>query len=361
MFKEFLYPLVQYFTPFNIFQYITFRAAFATITALLVTFLIAPKLIAFLRKKKLGESIRSDGPQTHHAKSGTPTMGGIMIAISTLVAVFLWQDLRQPYTWMGILVIIGFGLVGFIDDYIKVFKKNKEGLSAKSKLIGQFLVSFAVSLWIFLNQNQFTTDLYIPFVKEAVLDLSYFYIPFAMLLLVFFSNAVNMADGLDGLATGLVLFVAITYAIIAYVTGRVDWSEYLQVPYIPGAGEMTILALALAGACIGFLWYNSNPAEIFMGDTGSLMMGGTLAFMALMLKKEVLLVIVGGVLVIEAFSVMIQIGVFKLTKGKKRVFLMAPIHHHFELKGWAESKVVIRFWILGGLFAILGLSTFKII
>ncbi len=359
MFKELLYPLVKYFTPFNIFQYITFRAAYAAITALLLTFVFAPLIIRLLLKKKLGETIRGDGPQSHLGKAGTPTMGGVMIIISTFISVLLWQDLRQWYTWLGILAVLGFGAVGFIDDYIKVFKKDKRGLSGKAKLLGQFVLGFLISFLLYLyGDKAFATDLYLPFLKEPVLQLGFWYVPFGMLLIVFFSNAVNLTDGLDGLATGLVLMAVLTFAIICYVTGRADWSGYLGLPFIPGAGEMTVLALAMAGACVGFLWYNSNPAEIFMGDTGSLMMGGVLAVMSMAVKKEVLLWIVGGVFVMEALSVIIQVASFKLRK--KRVFLMAPLHHHFELKGWAESKVVLRFWILGGMFAILSLSTLKI-
>jgi phospho-N-acetylmuramoyl-pentapeptide-transferase len=359
MFKEFLFPLVEYFSPFNIFQYITFRAAYASITALLVTFIFAPGIIAWLRRKKLGETIRTDGPQSHQSKSGTPSMGGILIIISTVISVLLWQDLHQVHTWIGLLAIVGFGGIGFLDDYIKIFRKNKAGLPGRAKLVGQFAVSLAICVLLYLNSGKYQTYLYLPFLKEPILDMSWVFIPFGILLLVFFSNAVNLTDGLDGLATGLAIMAALAFAVISYISGRADWSEYLQFPQIAGAGEMTVLILALIGACIGFLWYNSNPAEIFMGDTGSLMLGGVLGFLALMLKKEVLLVIIGGVFVMEGLSVMIQVASFKLRKGK-RVFLMAPLHHHFELKGWAENKVVLRFWILGGLFAILSLSTLKI-
>lgn len=365
MFKEFLYPLVQYFTPFNIFQYITFRAAYAAITALLVTFVLAPPIIAYLRRKKLGESIRGDGPQSHQSKSGTPTMGGILMIISTVLAVLLWQDLRSSYTWIALLAIAGFGGVGLIDDYIKVFRKNKAGLSGKAKLVGQFTVAFLVCLALFLNGlhsdggRNVVSYLYLPFLKDHVLDLGWLFIPFGMVFLVFFSNAVNLTDGLDGLATGLAIPVALTFAILGYVTGRADWSAYLGFPHVAAASEMTVVSLAVLGACVGFLWYNSHPAEIFMGDTGSLMLGGAFGFMALMVKKEILLFIVGGVFVMEALSVMIQVASFKLRKGK-RVFLMAPLHHHFEMKGWAENKVVMRFWILGGLFAILSVTTLKI-
>lgn len=360
MFKEVFYPLVKFFTPFNIFQYITFRAAYAALSALLITFICAPLIIRYLRKKKLGEGIRADGPQTHLGKAGTPTMGGLMIVLSTVLAVVLWQDLRQLYTWLGLLTILGFGGIGFLDDYIKVFRKKKEGLSGKAKLILQFSVSFVICLLFYLYGNSdYATKIFVPFFKESILDLGPWYIPFGMLLMVWFSNAVNLSDGLDGLATGLVLMATLALGLIAYATGRIDWSGYLLLPFIPEASEMTVLAFALVGACVGFLWYNSSPAEIFMGDTGSLMMGGTLAFLSMTIKKEILLFIIGGVFVIEAVSVVLQVASYKLRK--KRIFLMAPLHHHFELKGWAETKVVMRFWILGGMFAILGLSTLKII
>jgi len=358
MFKEFLFPLVKYFSGFNIFQYITFRAAYAAITALLVTFLIAPPIIAALKRKKLGETIRVDGPQTHLGKAGTPTMGGSLIIIATLVAVLLWQDLQSPYSWIGIISIIGFGAIGFLDDYIKVFRKNKDGLSSWLKIAGQFGVGLliCVLLWHLVGPAQ--GKLYFPFLKNAVADLSVFWIPFGIVWLVGFSNAVNLTDGLDGLATGLMIMVGLTLGAIAYASGRIDYAQYLNIQYIPGGGEIAVLCLALVGACIGFIWYNANPAEIFMGDTGSLMLGGTLGAISLMVKKEVLLLIIGGVFVIEAGSVIIQVASYKIRK--KRVFLMAPLHHHFELKGWAENKVVMRFWILGGMFAILAISTLKL-
>ncbi len=359
MFKEFLFPLVKYFTPFNIFQYITFRAAYAAITALLIVIFIAPPIIEALRRKKLGESIRVDGPASHFSKAGTPTMGGILIIIATLVAALLWQDIRSPLTWVGIIAIVGFGAVGFMDDYIKVFKKDKNGLSSKAKLIGQFSVGALICAMLYVIGGPEQTKIYLPLIKGAVIDLGWLWIPFGMVFLTFFSNAVNLTDGLDGLATGLMIMVGLALAVVAYLSGRVDFAQYLGINFTPGGGEITILALALVGACVGFLWFNSNPAEIFMGDTGSLMLGGTLGTISLMIKKEFLLLIVGGVFVMELMSVVIQVASFKLRKGK-RVFLMAPVHHHFEKKGWPENKVVLRFWILGGMFAILALSTLKI-
>lgn len=358
MLKELLFPLVRYFTPFNVFQYITFRAAYAAVTALLISFVFGPSIIRSLGKLKAGEEIRHDGPATHHAKSGTPTMGGVMIILSIVVSALLWMDLQNLYTWMGVLATLGYGLLGFTDDFLKVVKKNSDGMRAAVKLLGQVAVGTTIAVILYANRLPTTTFLYVPFLKDPAIDLGLFYVPFAVLLLVATSNAVNLTDGLDGLATGLVLMVALAFAMLSYLAGRVDFAEYLQIPYIPGGGELAILSLALVGACIGFLWFNAHPAEVMMGDTGSLALGGLIGVIALMIKKELLLVIAGGVFVIEAASVIIQVLHYKRTK--RRVFLMAPLHHHFELKGWAESKVVLRFWILGGLFAILTLSTLKI-
>ncbi len=358
MFRELLYPLVKYFSLFNIFQYITFRAAYAAVTALLISFVFGPKLIVWLRKKKAGQEIREDGPQTHLKKSGTPTMGGILINVSISVSVFLWQDIRNVYTWIALLGIVGFGLIGFVDDYLKVFKKNSVGMKAKFKLFAQTGLSFVIVMLIYMNQNDHTALLYLPFLKKAVADLSVLYIPLAVLFLVGTSNAVNITDGLDGLASGLIIMVGIAFAVLSYLSGRADYAEYLQIPYIQNSGELSILCLAVVGACVGFLWFNAHPAEVMMGDTGSLSLGGIIGIIALLIKKEILLLIVGGVFILEIASVIIQVASYKLTG--KRVFKMAPLHHHFELKGWAESKVVIRFWILGGLFAILSLSTLKL-
>ncbi len=358
MLKELFYPLVNRLTFFNIFQYITFRAAYAAVTALIISFVLGPSVIALLKNVSARQKIREDGPETHRAKSGTPIMGGLLIILSVVVSVLLWQDLRSLHTWLGLFGLVGFGIIGFVDDALKIFRRNSEGLRAGFKFSGQVILSLLIVMVLYSTRNEHTTLLYLPFLKYPVLDLSIMYIPFAIVLLVGLSNAVNLTDGLDGLATGLVILVAVTFALLAYLTGRVDYSEYLQIPYIEGSGELTILCLAVVGACVGFLWYNSHPAEVFMGDTGSLALGGVLAVIAMMIKKEILLIIVGGVFVVEAASVIIQVVSFKLTG--KRVFRMAPLHHHFEMMGWAESKVVIRFWILGGLFAIVSLSTLKI-
>jgi phospho-N-acetylmuramoyl-pentapeptide-transferase len=358
VFPEIFLPLVKYFSAFNIFQYITFRSAYAAVTALVISFIFGPPLIRKLRRLKAGQEVRDDGPETHLSKSGTPTMGGLLILISISISMLLWMDLQNPYTWIILFSILGFGGIGFLDDYLKIFRKSSEGMHARVKFGGQTLISFIVVLTLFVTSNEYTTLLYVPFFKHPVVDLGWLYIPFGMLLIVGFSNAVNLTDGLDGLATGLVILVGVTFALLTYVTGRVDFSEYLQIPFIAGTGELTILCLALVGASIGFLWYNSHPAEVFMGDTGSLSLGGVLGVIALIVKKEILLIIIGGVFVLEVVSVMIQVISYKWKQ--KRVFKMAPLHHHFELKGWDESKVVVRFWILGGLFTILSLSTLKI-
>ncbi len=358
MLKEFLFPLTNIFTPFNVFQYITFRGAYAAVTSLLITFIFGPWTISMLRKLRFGEEIRGDGPETHLAKSGTPTMGGVLIILSIVVSGVLWLDIGVAYTWIGLLAVVGFGSIGIVDDLRKIRKKDKGGLSGWYKIVGQMAVATVIVLLLYVHGNEHVTLLYLPFLKNAVADLGLWYIPFAVILMVGTSNAVNLTDGLDGLATGLVLMVGLTFAVLSYVTGRVDYSAYLQIPYLPGGGELAILSLAVVGACVGFLWFNGHPAEIMMGDTGSLSLGGIIGALAVMTKKEVLLVIIGGVFVLEAVSVIMQVASFKFTG--KRVFRMAPIHHHFELLGWPESKVVLRLWILGGLFAILSLSTLKI-
>jgi phospho-N-acetylmuramoyl-pentapeptide-transferase len=358
MFKEFLFPLVKYFTYFNVFQYITFRAAYAAVTALLLSFLMGPWVIGKLQLLKAGQEIREDGPRTHLAKSGTPTMGGVMILFSIVASVILWQDLRNIYTWIMILAILGFGAVGFTDDILKITRKNSRGLPAAVKFLGQILVASLIAVLLYVYGTPYTTLLYLPMFKEAAWDMGLLWIPFAILLQVGFSNAVNLTDGLDGLATGLLIMVGIAFAALCYLSGRADYAEYLHIPLLPGAGELSVLCLAYVGASVGFLWYNSCPAQIMMGDVGSLSLGGVLGVLALLVKKEILLLIIGGVFVVEAASVMIQVVSYK-TRGK-RVFLMSPLHHHFELKVWPEVKVVVRFWILGGLFLILGLSTLKI-
>ncbi|WP_010259219.1 phospho-N-acetylmuramoyl-pentapeptide-transferase [Treponema primitia] len=358
MFLEFLYPLVKYFTPFNVFQYLTFRSAYAALTTLLLCFIFGPRIIESLRKLKIGQSIRDDGPATHLKKDGTPTMGGVLIIFSTVIAVLLWTDLENEKVWLTLGAFVAFGAIGFIDDFLKVRRHNSDGLPAWAKLALQFVVAVTITLILYNSDEEGITTLYVPFFKNPVVEMGNLWIPFAILLLVGESNAVNLSDGLDGLATGLLILVFIALAILTYITGRVDYSSYLGIPYIVGSGELTVFCLGAVGACIGFLWYNAHPAEVFMGDVGSLSLGGVAATISLIVKKEILILIIGGVFVLEAASVIIQVLVYKLRK--KRVFKMAPLHHHFEESGWAEAKVVIRFWILGGLFAIIALSTLKI-
>ena len=354
---KFLYSLRASFSFFNIFQYLTFRAAYAAITALLISFLFGPWVIARLRAIKTSWSAREDTPQTHKAKAGTPTMGGVLIILSFVVSILLWQDLTSVYAWLLLFGAIGFGAIGFADDLLKM-SRRKQGISAGVKFGGQFVISAIIVTVLYVQRGENTTLLYLPFLKRAVLDLSWFYIPFAVILMVGYSNAVNLTDGLDGLATGLVIMVGLALAVLAYVTGRADFATYLQIPFVKGAGEMAVFCLAVMGASVGFLWFNAHPADVWMGDTGALSLGGVLGVVALILKKEILILILGGVFVLETASVAIQVISFKLTG--KRVFKMAPLHHHFELSGWPESKVVTRLWILGGLFAILGISTLKI-
>ncbi len=357
MVLKLLYPLVKYFTFFNVFQYITFRAAYAAATALLISILLGPLVIRKLRELKAG-GVRADVPQTHAAKAGTPSMGGVLMVVSIVIAMLLWMDLGNRYTWILLLATVGFGAIGFADDYLKLIRKNSHGLQARLKLAGQLVMGLVVVLLLYFMGGEHTTQLYLPFLKAPVLDLSWVYIPFGVLLLATFSNAVNLTDGLDGLAGGLVLMVGIAFAVLSYLAGRKDFANYLQIPFIVNSWEASVFCMALVGAVIGFLWFNCHPAEIMMGDTGSLSLGGVIGVVALIIKKEILLFIVGGVFVLEMLSVIIQVLAFKLTG--RRVFMMAPLHHHFELKGWRETKVVIRLWILGGLFTLLSLSTLKI-
>ncbi|MDR0583356.1 MAG: phospho-N-acetylmuramoyl-pentapeptide-transferase [Treponema sp.] len=358
MFLEFIYPLVKYFTPFNVFLYLTFRGAYAALTTLLICFIFGGRIIEALRSLKIGQSVRDDGPAAHLAKTGTPTMGGVFIILSVLIAMLLWGDLGNTMTWLTVGTFVAFGAIGFVDDYLKVSRHDSRGLPVWGKLAGQFAVAVAAVLYLYFSGGDHVTALYIPFFKNPVLDLGPLWIPFGVLLIVGESNAVNFSDGLDGLLAGLLILVFITLAFLTYITGRTDYSSYLGIPYIPGAGELTVFCLAAAGACIGFLWFNTHPAEVFMGDVGSLSLGGAVAVLSLIIKKEILILVIGGVFVLEIASVIIQVASYKLRK--KRVFKMAPLHHHFELSGWAETKVVIRFWILGGLFAIIALSTLKI-
>ena len=358
MFLEFIYPLVKYFTPLNVFQYLSFRGAYAALTTLLICFIFGPRIIEALRRLKIGQSIREDGPATHLSKGGTPTMGGIFILLSIIIAMLFWMDFGNVKVWLLMGALTAFGLVGFLDDYLKVTRHNADGLPPWAKLVFQFVIALAVMLILYFSGDDEITYLYIPFFKNPIIDLGVLWIPFGVLLIMAESNAVNFSDGLDGLLGGLLILVFITLAILAYLSGRSDYSSYLGIPFIPGAGELTVFCLAATGACIGFLWFNAHPAEVFLGDVGSLSLGSVVAVISLIIKKEILILVIGGVFVLEIASVIIQVASYKLRK--KRVFKMAPLHHHFELSGWAETKVVIRFWILGGLFAIIALSTLKI-
>jgi phospho-N-acetylmuramoyl-pentapeptide-transferase len=358
MILEFIYPLVKYFTPFNVFMYLTFRGAYAALTTLLICFMLGPRVIEGLRHLRVVQSVRQDGPESHLRKSGTPTMGGVFIVFSVIVSMLLWMDLQNWKVWLAMGALAAFAIIGFADDYLKVSRHNSEGLPAWGKLAGQFAIAAAVMLILYFSGEEHITALYIPFFKNSIVDLGVLWIPFGMLLIVGESNAVNFSDGLDGLLAGLLILVFITLALVTYISGRVDYASYLGIPYISGAGELTVFCFAAVGACVGFLWFNAHPAEVIMGDVGSLSLGGVVAVISLIIKKEILCLIIGGVFILEIASVIIQVVSFKLRK--KRVFKMAPLHHHFELSGWAETKVVIRFWILGALFAIIALSTLKI-
>jgi len=337
----------------NLVRYLSFRAGAASATALLIGLLLGPWLIGWLRTKQgKGQPIRTDGPQSHLAKRGTPTMGGLLILTSVAISVLLWMDLRNPYVWACLLVTGGFGLIGWLDDYDKVRKAHHAGLSGKTRLALEFLIA-GVATWLIVRTGG--TGLHVPFVKETVADLGWGYILFGAFVIVAFGNAVNLTDGLDGLATMPVIIASIAFLLITYLVGNAKFANYLGIPHVPGAGDLTVLCLAIVGAGLAFLWFNAPPAAVFMGDTGSLALGGALGAIAVATHHEFVLAIVGGLFVVEALSVVIQVAVYKRTG--KRVFLMAPIHHHFEHLGWSEPTVVIRFWIISFVLALAGLAT----
>jgi len=360
MLYELLFPLREYVSGFNLFRYITFRSAWAAITALFISLVVGSFIIGKLRQLQIGEEIRTDGPQTHLKKAGTPTMGGLIVLAAVIVPTLLWARLNNTSVLLILLSTVWMGCVGFLDDYLKVVKKMKKGLIARYKLIGQLILGLIIGSILYFSQQaaDFNTLSTLPFFKNYEIDFGYFYIPMVIFVITATSNAVNMTDGLDGLAIGLVGISALAWGAIAYVSGRVDFSDYLNIIYLPEASELVVFCAALVGASLGFLWYNSYPAKVFMGDTGSLALGGAVGTLAILLKKELLLLIIGGVFVAETLSVIIQVGYYKYTK--KRIFRMAPLHHHFELKGWEEPRVVVRFWIIGILLTLLSLSTFKI-
>jgi phospho-N-acetylmuramoyl-pentapeptide-transferase len=355
-----LYLIAQYFEfegLANLIRYQSFRAGAALMTALVIGLFIGPRFINMLRLRQgKGQPIREDGPQSHLAKRGTPTMGGLMILIALVISMLIWMDLSSPLVWACLGVTAGFGLIGFLDDYDKVTKRSHKGISGRTRLLAEFAVAGAAAYMI--GQQVGSTDIYIPFFNNRVIPLGPFYYIFAALVMVGAGNAVNLTDGLDGLATMPVVIAAGTFAIIAYLAGRADFSGYLGIPHVPRAGELAILCAGIMGACLAFLWFNAPPAAVFMGDTGSLALGGALGAIAVAAHHEIVLAIVGGLFVAEALSVIIQVAVYKRTG--KRVFKMAPIHHHFEQLGWKESTVVIRFWIVSIILALIGLSTLKL-
>lgn len=357
MLFHFLYPLHVKYTFFNVFKYITFRTFGASITSVLLCMLIGPSYIRWLQRKQMGQSIRDDGPKTHLVKKGTPTMGGGLILLAIVMPTFLWSDLTNKNVWIATLVTLLFGVIGYVDDYKKVVMKNSKGLSGRQKLLGQTLIAVAAAYFIYVMRDT-PPVLKFPFFKDSSLYLGAFFIPFAAFVIVGSSNAVNLTDGLDGLAVGPTITTSATFLILAYCAGHVKIAEYLQIPYIYGAGELSIFCGAVAASCLGFLWFNTYPAQVFMGDVGSLALGAALAVVAVITKNEILLALCGGIFVIEALSVMAQVASFKMTG--KRVLKMAPIHHHFELKGWAEPKVIVRFWIISILLALVTLSTLKL-
>ncbi len=365
MLAKFLYQFTDYFIGFNVFRYITVRAALSAITTLVLAWWIGPLIINLLRKYQIGEQIRSEGPASHQAKKGTPTMGGLIILSSMIISVLLWSDLSNMYLLLMLLTTLTMGLVGFIDDFLKTILKYKRGLVGRYKLIGQISLGLFIGLVIYLHPHfqGLHSNTSVPFFKNLEIDFGILYIPVVIFVITGASNAVNLTDGLDGLASGLsaIAFIALTG--VAYVSSNIKMSSYLNIIYLPGTEEIAVFSMALFGAAVGFLWFNAYPAQIFMGDTGSLALGSAMGTAAVLLKKELLLVLIAGVFIFEALSVIIQTSYFKYTKKKygegRRVFLMAPIHHHFELKGWHEAKVVIRFWIIGILLALLSLSTFK--
>ncbi len=361
MFYNFLFPLSDQIGVFNLFRYLTFRAGGAILTALIISFIFGPCVIRWLKSRQAnGQPIRNDGPASHLiAKQGTPTMGGFLTLLALTVSTLLWADLTNAYVWVALFVTLGFGVVGFVDDYLKVTRDSHHGVPAKVKLIVECLIAGVAAYWVMqISGPDLSGRLAVPFFKDVLIDLGWFFIPFAMVVIIGASNAVNLTDGLDGLAIMPVIIAAATFAIIAYIVGNVVFASYLQLPVVPGAGELAVFSAALVGGGLGFLWFNAPPAMVFMGDTGSLSLGGALGAVSVVTKHELVLMIVGGLFVLETVSVIVQVISYKLTG--RRVFRMAPLHHHFEEKGWAESTIVIRFWIIAVVLALIGLATLKL-
>jgi len=364
MLYHLLWPLRDRFAGFNVFRYITFRTAFAALTALMISFVLGPWLIDKMRMIKLGQYIREEGPKSHQQKAGTPTMGGILINVAIVIPTILWADIYNAYIWIVLFVTFAYGAIGFVDDYQKLAKKRNLGLTAKQKFGLQFGIALFAGLAIaYLPSihNNYSTTITFPFIRPDIFHLNLLgpvYIAFIMLIMVGASNAVNLTDGLDGLAIGSTLVAAVTYTILTYAAGNFRIADYLRIAWVPQAGELAVFCGAMVGASLGFLWFNAHPAEIFMGDVGSLALGGAIGTLAVMIKQEILLVFVGGLFVIEALSVILQVGSYKLRK--KRIFKMAPLHHHFELLGWSESKIIVRFWIASLVFALFALTTLKL-
>ena len=350
--------LTQYYSGFNVFSYLTFRAIISTLTALFISLYFGPKLIRYLQKMQIGQIVRSDGPESHLSKSGTPTMGGILILVSITTSVLLWADLTNTYVWVVLFVVLSFGIIGFVDDYRKVIRKDSNGLIAKWKYFWQTVVGLSTAIFLYQISHPEQTFLLIPFVKDVMPQMGMLYIVMTYFVIVGTSNAVNLTDGLDGLAIVPTVMVAGALALFAYVTGHYNFSSYLNIPHIAMASELVVVCTAIVGAGLGFLWFNTYPAQVFMGDVGSLSLGAALGVIAVLVRQELVLFIMGGVFVIETVSVILQVGSYKL-RGK-RIFRMAPIHHHYELKGWPEPRVIVRFWIISLMLVLIGLATLKL-
>jgi phospho-N-acetylmuramoyl-pentapeptide-transferase len=362
MFYEWVYPLheIPGLSALNVFRYITFRTAYAAITALLTCFVLGPPMIGWLRRVRFGQKVREEGPQSHLQKAGTPTMGGLLIVTAIVIPTLLWGNFHSRPVWLALLATVWLGALGFLDDYLRVVKGLPKGLLGRYKLVGQIVLGAVIGLILIIwpEPGMTVTTTHVPFMKFRFIDFGIFFVPFVIVVITGSSNAVNLTDGLDGLASGLVAIASVAFAGMCYVSGHLKFSEYLNISHLRYAGELTVFCASVLGAALGFLWYNAHPADVFMGDTGSLALGGALGTVAVLIKREFWLVLVGGVFVAEALSVMIQVASFKL--WGRRVFRMSPLHHHFELLGWAESRVVLRFYIVGALLALLSLSTFKL-